>query len=578
MKKFFLLSILGLFCGLAQAQSGDWRTKFELSKGTETVTYAEGIAYFERLAAAYPEIKIFTYGTTDFGLPLHLVVFDLSQRFDPQQARQQGKNIVLINNAIHPGEPDGVEASMLLLREAATNAKMKKNLENTVLAIIPFYNIGGVHQRGAFSRVNQKGPQEYGFRGNAKNYDLNRDFIKTDSQNMRAFATIFQYWQPDVFVDNHVTNGADYQHVLTYLATQPDKLGGSLGQYLRQSMIPALEKAMQARKFPMCPYVNVFGQSPDKGYPGFLDSPRYSSGYAALFATIGFVVETHMLKPYAQRVEATKQFMEALLVYLQKEGKTLQALRRQQQAEIAAQKQFAVEWQQVPERHRLIDFLGYEAVTQESRLTGQPRRYYDRSRPFRKQVPFFEYFEAKHSVEAPQAYIIPKAWREVIALLRLNGVQMDSLAQDQVLEVEAAYIQSYKSYTQAYEGHYPHYDTRVRREKQKVQFYKGDWVVQVQQPAKRYLIEVLEPEATDSFFNWNFFDTILQQKEGYSDYVFEDLAEQLLAENADLAARFATRKKEDPEFAKNHRAQLDFIYKNSPYYEIVHLRYPIFRR
>ena len=136
---------------------------------------------------------------------------------------------------------------MLRLREAATNAKMKKNLENTVLAIIPFYNIGGVHQRGAFSRVNQKGPQEYGFRGNAKNYDLNRDFIKTDSQNMRAFATIFQYWQPDVFVDNHVTNGADYQHVLTYLATQPDKLGGSLGQYLRQSMIPALEKALQAR-------------------------------------------------------------------------------------------------------------------------------------------------------------------------------------------------------------------------------------------------------------------------------------------------------------------------------------------
>ena len=76
---------------------------------------------------------------------------------------------------------------------------------------------------------------------------------------------------------------------------------------------------------------------------------------------------------------------------------------------------------------------------------------------------------------------------------------------------------------------------------------------------------------------WNFFDAILQQKEGYSDYRWEDLAAEVLRKDPVLRAKLEEKKAGDPKFAANGPAQLDFIYKNSPYYEPGHNRYPVYR-
>src|SRR5690606_18846330 len=150
--------------------------------------------------------------------------------------------------------------------------------------------------RSPFYRVDQNGPAEFGSRGNAQNLDLNRDYIKADSKNARSFTEIFHDLDPDVFVDNHVSNGADYQHVMSLLTSQHNKLGGEMGKFLKQVFEPALYESMRYKGYDLSPYVNVWGKTPDNGWIEYFDSPRYSSGFGTLWSTFCFVPETHMLK------------------------------------------------------------------------------------------------------------------------------------------------------------------------------------------------------------------------------------------------------------------------------------------
>lgn len=262
---------------------------------------------------------------TDSGEPLHIVTYNANRTFESEFNDGEKQNIILINNGIHPGESDGIDASMMLLRDFAENRI--KAPENTIVAVIPVYNIGGALNRNSTTRTNQNGPKEYGFRGNARNYDLNRDFIKSDTKNAKAFAKIYHTLQPDVFIDNHVSNGADYQYTLTHLFTQHNKLGGSLGNYLHNSFMPNLEDQLEKKNWPITPYVNVFNQVPETGFSQFMDHPRYSTGYTTLFNSLGMMVETHMLKPYKQRVEGTYEFMRTVIDMLEEDGETIKKIK-----------------------------------------------------------------------------------------------------------------------------------------------------------------------------------------------------------------------------------------------------------
>jgi hypothetical protein len=440
-------------------------TKFEKSKGLETVTYPEGISYFKLLAEKFPEIDIREMGETDSGHPLHLVIFSGDRDFNFSSLKKKSKSIILVNNAIHPREPDGVDASMLLLRDLAKDNKAKEKYNEVVLVIIPFYNIGGALNRNSYTRVNQNGPRSYGFRGNAQNIDLNRDFIKMDSKNARSFARIFHEVDPDIFIDNHVSNGADYQHVMTMLETQPNKLGGALGNYLETKLRPRLEKEMADRKFEMAPYVNVWDKTPDAGYSQFLDLPRYSSGYTTLFHTIGFVPETHMLKTYKDRVAATYAFMEAMMKVVQEEGAFIRYHREQTKKAVPLQEEFTIDWKHSIASYRQINFKGYEGSFKESKVTGQKRLFYDRNKPFEKIMPFYDLYIPKTTVKKPKAYLVPQGWHEIIERLKVNKVNMQEIERDTTIEIEAYVIEDYKTVEKPYEGHYLHYDTQVTTQK-----------------------------------------------------------------------------------------------------------------
>lgn len=551
------------------------KTGFENDKNT-TATYHQTIAFYEKLGDLENAISVNPVGMTDSGFPLHEVIISKDSDFDPSSIRAKGKVVLFLNNAIHPGEPCGVDASMMLARDLFIKDELAALLDNTVIILIPFYNIGGGLNRGSFSRANQEGPEYYGFRGNAKNLDLNRDFIKCDSENAKTFNKLYNKWSPDVFIDNHTSNGADYQYSMTLIATQKDKLQEDISQYMVGQMLPDLFQKMKSKNWEMTPYVYA-QNTPDDGIMGFLDLPRYSSGYAALHNAISFMPETHMLKPYTDRVESTYAFMISMLEHLSVHAKQVLDVRKNAVDKIKAQIDFPIEWELDREKVDKVFFKGYEAKYKKSLVTGLDRMYYDQSAPWEKEIDFLNSYKDIRAIAKPKAYVFPQAYKELAERLEWNGVKVERLKEDLNSEFEMYYIQDYESVKQAYEGHYLHYNVEVNIVSKKWKYNKGDFIVYTGQNSDRYIVECLEPQAADSYFAWNFFDGILMQKEYFSSYVFEEIAADLLANDQELKNELEKKKREDAEFAGNARAQLSFIYKKSPHYEQTHKLYPVAR-
>jgi hypothetical protein len=572
MRKTCLLLLLSLpFFVFSQHTT----TLFEQSNGTESPAYADIISWWKKLDAASPLVKIMQMGPTDAGFPLHLVMVTADKDFNIKSIKAKKKAIIFINNGIHPGEPDGIDASMLLVRDIVENKY--KLPSNVVLAIIPVYNIGGCLNRSPNYRIDQNGPVEKGFRGNSQNLDLNRDFIKCDSKEALTFTKIFHYLDPDVFVDNHVSDGADYQHIMTLLTSQHNKAGGKLGDYLDQQFEPGLYSLMKIKGYDLVPYVNHFGDTPEKGWSAYWDSPRYSSGYTTLWSTFSFTPETHMLKPYKQRVESTKALEQSFIEFTSQHINEMLGLREQTRKEQLTQATFPLAWKLDRSQSKKITYKGYQSGHKPSDVSGQSRLYYDRSKPFTVQVPFYNYYRDTLSVEKPKAYVIPQGWWEVTDRLQANNVAMRRLTRDTTIEVQWYKIESYQASPRPYEGHHPNSQTRVSTNTKTMTFRKGDWYIPMNQEANRFLIETLEPQGEDSYFVWNFFDPILGQKEGYSDYSFEDIAANYLDKHAEVRAKLDQRKATDSAFANNGRAQLDFVFANSPYFEPAYLQYPVYR-
>jgi len=576
MNRFFSFFILYFISQTLLAQNTtDFITVFEKSHGTETATYHETITFYKQLANIYSQISIQEMGKTDSGEPLHLVTWNSDLEFDYTKIRQSNKLILLINNGIHPGESDGIDATMMLFRDLV-QGKIKAP-KNTVLVTIPIYNVGGSLNRNTGTRANQNGPKEYGFRGNARNYDLNRDFIKCDTENAKSFAQIFHLVQPDVFIDNHVSNGADYQYTLTHLFTQHNKLGGSLGEFLNKKMMPDLEAKLAQKNWDITPYVNVFNQVPEIGFSQFMDYPRYSTGYTALWNVLGMMVETHMLKPYKQRVEGTYELMISMIEIIEENSEDIGLLREGAFYSLKEGTTYPINWEIDTTQTTTLNFKGFEGSMVTSEVTGSQRLKYDRNKPFTKEVIYQNFYNPTIEVTVPNAYIIPQGWFDVIDLLKLNQVKMTQFEKDTTLTVQSYKIVNFETRDIAYEGHYPHYNTNVDTNEETVTFRKGDYYISTNQPAKRYLLETLEPQAPDSFFNWNFFDTILQQKEGFSPYVFEDTAKEMLESNAELKAEFENKKESDKSFSANWYAQLNWIYEQSNHAEKAYMQYPAYR-
>ncbi|MEQ8908361.1 MAG: M14 family zinc carboxypeptidase [Vicingaceae bacterium] len=574
MKAIRLVGFLLFFfvtCTDAQSQSGPFR-------GNKTLDYGSLIKEYRKVDTDHKMAKLIDFGTADVGKPLQLLIIDKSQSFDVSAIKASQKAVLLINNGIHPGEACGIDASLLLVKELLkAESELHQLLDDVVVLVIPAYNIGGMLNRGSFSRANQNGPEAYGFRGNAKNLDLNRDFIKCDSKNAASFNQMYHKWSPDVYAETHTTNGSDHQYTLTLISSQEDKLQASLAQFQTNIFVPQLFKAMKAEKKEMTPYVYPIKQDPKDGIKAFLETPRYSTGYTALHHSLGFITEAHVFKPYEARVNHTYAFLKTLLNHTAKHKAQIKAARKAAKTASREEKFQSIDWKLDSSSYRQINFKGYERAKKISEITANEMHFYDQSKPYEKTIPFYGRYQSRTRIKKPQAYVIPQAYRKVIERLKWNGVKMSRLEKDQVVYLSYYKIENYKTLDKAYEGHYLHYDISVSKEKDSLQLFEGDYVVSTGQEADNYLVHVLEPQSVDGFFAWNFFDGILQQKEWFSDYAFEPKAKEILANNPEIRAKFKKAKQEDSLLRKNNFAQLYFIYKLSPYYESTVNRFPIYR-
>jgi len=538
-----------------------------------TFSYAEMLSAYQKIDAASPMMQLQKAGISDAGNVIYLMVVNKNQNFTPP-TNIQNKNVVwLVMNGIHPGESEGIDASVHFLEALAANPKLIP--DSVTLLIIPCYNVDGMINRKQFTRCGQNGPHEKGFRASANNYDLNRDFLKADAKNTFVFYNIFQDWQPEVFLDTHTSNGADYQYTMTLITTQKDKLGGPSARFMSDKMNPYLFEQMKKKGWEMAPYVNVFGKSPDDGgYEVFIESPKFSTGYTSLFGTLGFVAETHMLKPYGARVESTYALLDCFLQFCKNNRGALVQTKIdhenwQKQANV-----YASNYKVSRENPSQLNFKGYELELIPSKLGDYQRHY---SKPYTKTIPYYDSCYATLFDTIPNYLIVPQNNHKVIERLQANRVShMVAIPFDSVL-VQATYINQVKFATQPYEGHFVHSVQGTQKKTQKIAVKPGDWIIPTQQLSRFYLMEVLSAETQDGFLAWNFFDPIFNEKEGFSDYVFEDEALQLLEGNPQMKQDFEAWKLANPEKAKNKYEVLGYLYKHSGYAEIEYQRFPIYR-
>lgn len=561
---FLLLSYL---CAAAQ----DW-------ENNNSFTYDALISDYSELAANNEQASLIEIGESDIGKPIHLLIISKDGETDIAKIKRGNKRVVFINNGIHAGEACGIDASFEVAKEVLeSKTELSKTLEKTVILIIPVYNVGGMLNRGKYSRANQNGPNEHGFRGNAKNLDLNRDFIKCDSKNASVFSQVFTAWDPDVFVDTHTTNGSDHQYTLTVIASQKDKQSPVISGFQHNFMVPTIFQKMKDKSMEITPYIYPINKDPKKGIKDFLETPRFSSGYASLFCTFSFITEAHVYKPFSERVRQTAEFLKQVIQFT---ATYSEEIRRKRQEAIAFEKKrivFPINWKLDTNESIKINFNGFKTVKRISEVTNQEMTFYDKSQPYQESIEYFNTYKAIVEIEKPKYYLIPQAYTDIVERLKWNKIKLRKLNSDTIISVNSYYITDYETSSKPYEAHYLHNNVEITEEAQELKFYSGDYLVDCNQKNIRFIVETIEPQGVDSYFSWNFFDGSLQQKEWFSDYAFEPKAKEVLANNPTLKKKFEQKRASDSSFAKNNFAQLYFIYKRSKYYETSAFRYPIFR-
>lgn len=568
-----IIFLLCFFATIIAACSDNKEVNIELKYDQNiSLEYDEVIDAYQQLADAYGDASLSVIGRTDIGKPLHLFMMSKDGDFDPASIRKKGRTIVFINNGIHPGEPEGIDASIQFSWDLlAGKNDLKKYLDNTVIAIIPVYNIGGALDRSKYYRMNQDGPIYKGRRRNAKNMDLNRDFAKQETKNAQAFANIFTYLNPDVFLDTHTTNGSDHQYTITLIETLHSKLEGEMGPFFKETMLPALYKGMDENsEYGMIPYVATMGFGDIKnGIVSYNDHPYYSTGYTALFNCYSFMTENLVYKYFPDRVRSVVDFLTQLVKFTSENNEEVRRTKNDADEIVKNKEQFHLAWKLDTDNKEKLNFKGYEYVRDEiSSTRGRRSGHYDHNSPWEDTIPYYTKYDPALSVSKPYAYIIPQAWEEIIDKFNNNGIESFRLSEDVNIEVECYYIDNVNASTRATQGHKINNDVEVHATMQNMQYYIGDYVVIVNQHANKYIVEMLEPHAPNSFFAWNYFDPILESHDFYSVWGFESHLYELLDEDAELKALLEAKKEGNPEFAADPIAQLQFLYENTNVSEI----------
>ncbi|CAN5813641.1 M14 family metallopeptidase [soil metagenome] len=560
----------------------EWQTHAEKTNYRETPNYDETISYAKKLGAASPLITYTSFGHSGEGRELPLLIASQGDTFTPGAARETGKAVVLIQACIHAGEPDGKDAGFALLRDIAITKTQAGLLDNVVVLFIPIYNTDGHERSSPYNRINQNGPTDMGWRATTTNQNLNRDYMKADTPETRSWLALWNEWNPDLFMDCHVTDGADYRYNITYHFEHHDGIAPSVLAWQRKvidgKVFPATEEAGNVVSW----YLE-FADNRDfgKGIRDFNGSPRFSTGYVPLRNRAAILIETHMIKDYRSRVIGTYDFLRFTLAEVGRDPQSLLDALREADEQTMGQSR-----SNEPGRKLAIDFeltdktipyqlKALEYQTQPSDVSGDTRVVFG-TKPLDVTVPMYNTFRVTKEVTRPLYYIVPPQWREVIAVLSTHGLRLQSTSDTKAIDIESYRFSEVRWSAGPFEGRFmPEFKAELIGERRT--FPPGSVLVRLDDNLAKVAMNLLEPEAPDSLLAWGFFNAIFEQKEYGESYVLENLAREMMSQDSVLRAEFLLRLKADPKFASSPGSRLQFFYERSAYWDRHKNLYPVGR-
>jgi hypothetical protein len=582
MNRKFVIVITLLVTQVVLPQITDeWITYFEKSGFTATPGYDMSMEYFQKLADYSPWAEFKSFGISPQGRELKFLIVSKDKAFSLPESKEILKPIVLIINGIHSGEIGGKDASMLLLRDILITKEKEFLIDSVTLLIVPIFNVDGHERMSRYNRINQNGPEEMGWRTTAQNLNLNRDWMKADAPEMRAMLKLYSEWLPDFIIDTHATDGADYQYTVTYSVEKFSNIYSGTANWLKDKFIPSLENGVKEKGFLVHRYIYLkkWSEGLDGGIIDWASSPRFSTGYAALQNRPCLLIETHMMKPYKERVYSTKAMLETVIEIVNTNATDLIDLNLE--ADIKSAENLLEQKKHLPvsfeesDKYDLIDLKGYEYYREPSQISDSDKLVYsDVKKEFK--VKFYNDIVPIDSVQLPEAYLIPKEWSNLVDVLKTHGIQVSPLEVDTLIEVAKYHFKTVKFDTTSYEGRQRvNFEYDLIREKRNVP--SGTFYISTNQRTIRVIANLFEPKSGDSFIRWGFMNSIFEQKEYFENYVMEKIAEEMLSKDAQLREDFQTKLNEDEEFRNNPEERLNFFYKRSPYYDKNYQVYPLMR-
>jgi hypothetical protein len=585
--KYFVVFILMMFSrgNLIAQNDFNWETSFEKSGFISTSDYERTMAYFQRLADSSEFADLFSFGISPQNRELKCLLVTKENTKGSQtemNVRKLSGPVVLIINGIHSGEIEGKDASMLLLRELLVTKEKEYLLEGINMIVVPIFNVDGHERKSKYNRINQNGPEEMGWRTTAQNLNLNRDWMKADAPEMQSMLKLVNEWNPDFIIDTHTTDGADYQYTVTYSLEWSKNIYHQTGQWLKENFVPYLENGVEDKGYLIAPYIYLkkWNKGLDGGLVYWPATPRFSTGYFALQNRPSLLIETHMIKPYKERVFATKAMIETTLDYIYENATNL--IRLNNEADENAIVLYSKEGSYLPlsfnrsDQYELINFKGYEYYWEQFSISGNEKLVYtNKKEDF--SVKYFNDIVVTDSVKIPKGYLIPPEWNELLFnMITFHGIESEPKAAGEKLNVERYHFINIKFDGIPYEGRQP-VDLDYEIMKDNLTLDRDMFYIPTNQKAVRVLVNLIEPQSADSYVRWGFMNQIFEQKEYYEDYVMEKLAAEMLANDPDLKREFERKLANDEEFKNNPGARLDFFYERSPYFDQQKNVYPILR-
>ena len=561
----------GRSAGLIAPEFDPWRTLAEEADFASTSSYAQTVSWFERLTAVSPKLQMVSLGRSWEGRDIWMVVVSAEGAGSPAELAATGKPVLLAQAGIHSGEIDGKDAGMMFIRELVFG-RYQELLDQASLLFVPILNVDGHERVSSLSRVNQRGPEESGWRTNARNLNLNRDYSKLDTPEIRAVVAAINTWRPDLYLDLHVTDGVDQQPDITWSFTGRHASSPAISGWLDAPLTSTLWQDLTEMGHIPGRHVFVIDREDlGKGILCWEGGPRYSDGYGSARHLPTVLVETHALKPYRQRVLGTAVLLASVFRTLGTHGaELLEAIavdRDRRPTELTLG--WAPSNQPAPDTHR---FLGIVSTLVPSEISGADRIVWT-GETMEIDVPKYLSTRPLGQATLPRAYWIPAAWSDVIRRLRDHGIEMESLDEPRTLDVEMYRLGEPEYADGPFEGR-----LRVEAEasiEQRTETYPpGSARIPTDQALGILAALLLEPEAPDSFLQWGFFNTVFQRTEYAESYIVEPLAEEMLRQNPDLRAEFDAKLESDPEFAASPAKRLDWFYLRSPLGESRGRRYP----